>query len=49
MSQTRDLDTSTISRRYDAAKQKAESDIKLAYARDLVAERYASKIAESKA
>ena len=41
------LDTSNISRRYDAARQKLKTDRKLAYAKDLVEKKYQAKIAES--
>jgi len=49
LSNITDLDTSTVSRRSDAAKQKAESDSKLAYAKDRVEKIYRAKIAESQA
>jgi hypothetical protein len=40
-----DLDTSNVSRRCDAAKQKAEAGSKLAYAKDLVEKKYRERIA----
>ncbi len=43
------LDTSSVSRRYDIAKQKAETDSKLAYAIDQVSRIYDQNIAESNA
>jgi len=43
------LDTSNISRRYDGARQKLKTDLKLAYAKDLVEKKYQAKIAESHA
>lgn len=44
-----DLDTSNVSRRSEAAKQRNESDAKLAYAKDRVEKIYRAKIAESRA
>ena len=43
------LDTSNISRRYDAAQQNLKTDRKLAYAKDLVKKNYHTEIAESQA
>ena len=43
------IDSSNISRRYDAAKQSTESDPKHAYAKRLVGEKYRERIAESQA
>ncbi len=39
------LDASTVSRRYEAAKRKARTDAKLAYAKDLVTKKYGENIA----
>ncbi|MGB7201899.1 MAG: hypothetical protein WBD16_06485 [Pyrinomonadaceae bacterium] len=41
------LDTSNISRRHDAAREKLQTDRKLAYARDQVEKLYLANIAES--
>jgi hypothetical protein len=41
-----DLDTSTVSRRNDAASQRVNADSKLAYAIDLVEKEYYARIAE---
>ncbi len=49
LSSITDLDTSNVSRRCDAAKQKVETDSKLAYAKELVAKKYRARIAESQA
>jgi hypothetical protein len=42
------LDASTVSRRFDAAKQNLEIDSKLAFAKSLVEEKYRARIAELK-
>jgi hypothetical protein len=49
LSNITDLDTSNVSRRYDAAKKKANADRMLAYAKELVAREYHARIAESQA
>lgn len=41
------LDTSDVSRRYDAARRKLQTDRKLAYARGQMEKLYHAKIAES--
>jgi hypothetical protein len=43
------LDTSNVSRRYDAAKRKLEKDTKLSYAKSVVAKKYYERIAETQA
>jgi len=43
------LNTSNFSRRWDAAKQKAATDSKLAYAKTLAEKKYRERIAESQA
>ncbi|MEJ7847651.1 MAG: hypothetical protein WKF92_06150 [Pyrinomonadaceae bacterium] len=43
------LDTSNVSRRSDAAKQKTETDRKFAYAKTVIEKEYGAKIAESQA
>lgn len=43
------LDSSNVSRRYDAAKLSVDADTKLAYAKILVENKYREKIAESQA
>jgi hypothetical protein len=40
-----DLDASTVSRRFEAAKQNLEIDSKLAFAKSLVEEKYRARIA----
>lgn len=49
LSEITGLDTSSVSRGYEAAKQKAERNHKLAYARSLVERQYHDNIAESQA
>ena len=41
------LDRPNVSRRHDASRKKAETDTKLAYAKELVAMKYCAGIAES--
>jgi len=42
------LDSSSVSRRFDAAKQNIETDARLAYARELVERKYRERIASLK-
>ena len=49
LSDITDLDTSNVSRRFDAARERVETDAKLAYAKGLVEREYRARIAESQA
>jgi hypothetical protein len=47
LSEIAELDTSTVSRRYDDASQSLKTDTKLAYATELVKKQYQANIAET--